>query len=311
MNSKKRITYILPVLITILFLISPVISLADEKSAVKITNQSMIVLPINDTTIQVVQSVYFKNSGSKREDKLSIYLPENYADLQLQQGLKKESIEELNKGIADLTGLDGKSEKQIVISYKMPMFNDTSQWSIEQSYITEQIQVIIQPGVLSFIASDLMTQSDLFEMNGKEFRRFTRLNAHPGEPWTLSFRMMKTSSSEDNEVKSSPVEAKYTEDGLKIIGGAGFGYGKAFVTIIIIIVAMTAALVGLKRDLLKTTGSDRKIARSWLREEKNVLLQEIAQLEKDYRDKLITLNTYENTKSKIRGNLIRITMELE
>lgn len=309
----KQTSYVLVIMTILMLVISPLQTFADGKYPVRITNQSMVVFPVNETTVQVVQSMYFENSGTEKEKQLPIYLPEGYADLQLGEGMVEENIEETKKGIVDITGLGGGEKKQLVVTYKMPMFDSTSQWAIEQSYVTEQIQVVIQPGVLSFTANDLMTQSDLFEMNGREFRRFTRVDAHPDEPWTLSFRLLSTSKEEAQEetIATTEVGAKYTEDGLKIIGGEGFGYGKALFTIVIIIIALAAALIGLKRDLLKTTGNHRKIKRSWLVDEKKMLLQEIVQLEKDYRTDLITDSTYDTTKTKIREHLIRITMELE
>lgn len=309
----KQLSYIIFLLAVFTLVIHPDKAFADGKYPVRITDQKMVVYPVDDTTVQVVQSMVFKNSGNQKEEQLPIYLPENYADFQLGDGLTEEDMKKTSKGITDITGLDGDEEKQLVVFYKMPMFKNSSQWAIEQSYVTEQIEVIIQPGVLSFSASGLITQSDLFEMNDQEFRRFTRLDVHPNEPWTLSFRSLntptQTPSQDGEQSNSSEVGSKYTEDGLKVIGGNGFGYGKAVFTIVIIIIALAAALIGLKRDLLKTTGDHRKIKRSWLVNEKEMLLEEIVQLEKDYRSNLITGGTYKTTKEEIHEHLVRITME--
>ncbi|UOQ93997.1 hypothetical protein MUO14_03235 [Halobacillus shinanisalinarum] len=310
----RQFPYILVIMAIFSFMIYPSQAFADSKYPVRITNQTMVVFPVDENTIQVVQSMSFKNNGKQKEEKLPIYLPEDYADLQLGEGLTEENIEKTAKGIIDKTGLDGGKEKQLVVFYKMPMFNSSSQFAIEQSYVTEKVQVAIQTGVLSFTASELLPQSELFEMNGKEFRRFTHVDVHPGEPWTLSFRLLNTStqspSEEGEQNNANKPGAKYTEDGLKIIGNDGFGYGKAAFTIVIIIVALAAALLGLKRDLLKTTGDHRKVKRSWLVDEKEMLFEEIIQLERDYQSNLITEGTYEKTKEKTREHLVRVTMEL-
>ncbi|MDC3414550.1 hypothetical protein NC797_14795 [Aquibacillus sp. 3ASR75-11] len=305
----KQITYSLMLIMIFTLFFQPMEALADGKYPVRITNQTMVVFPVDETTIQVVQSVSFNNRGDQTEQELPIYLPEDYADLSLSDGLTEENMEKTDKGIVDVTGLKGGEEKKIVVSYKMPMFNGTSQWNLEQSYVTESLQVVIQPGVLSFNASNLVTQSELFEMNDQEFRRFTRVDAHPDVPWNLSFRLLNAAPQED-QIRSEEPGAKRTEDGIKIIGGEGFGYGKATVTVIIIIIALTAALIGLKRDLQKTTGRKIKINRSWLLEENEVLLQEILQLEKDYQAGLLTEQTYKKTKEQLRAKLIRIKTEL-
>ncbi|MDC3418153.1 hypothetical protein [Aquibacillus salsiterrae] len=299
-------------LFALLLLAFPINMLAEGNESVRIVDQTMVVFPVDETTVQIVQSMSIENTGDETEEQLSIFLPENYADLSLGDGLSKDNTTMTDKGLIETTGLPSGETKQLVVTYKMPMFDGESRWEIEQAYVTDQIQVVIQPGILSFNASNLVTQSDLFEMNGREFRRFTRLNLHPGEKWPLMFQKLKPSSQEQEQATPTiDPDAKYTEDGLKVIGGEGFGYGKASVTIILIIVAFSAALVGLKRDLLRTTGNHRKVKRTWLVDEKAMLLEEIVQLEKDYRSKLLTDSTYEKTREKIREQLVRIQMELE
>lgn len=304
----KQISFIFILMTIFMLAVQPLQASADGKYPVRITGQTMVVYPVDETSVQVIQSMNFENSGTEKEDQLPIYLPENYADLQLGEGLTEQNIENTSKGITDITGLDAGEEKQLIVSYKMPMSSGSSRWAIEQSYVTGQVQVVIQTGVLSFSASNLYTQSDLFEMNDQEFRRFTRMDVHPDQPWTLDFKMLNKPAQQ--EMATTEADAKYTEDGLKVIGGEGFGYGKAIFTFIIIIIALAAALIGLKRDLLRTTGKHAKINRSWLVNEKTMLLKEIVQLEKDYRADLITDSTYEKAREKIREHLVRITMEL-
>ncbi|WP_188453329.1 hypothetical protein [Virgibacillus oceani] len=306
----KQFPYVTVFLAIFGLLLYPSNAFADGKYPVRISSESMVVFPVDETTAQIVQSMSYKNNGTKTEEQLPIYLPENYADLQLGEGLTEQNTVKTSKGIVVKTGLDGGEEKQFVVTYKMPMFDNVSQWSIGVPYVADQMQVIIQPGVLSFSASDLIPQSDLFEMNNQKFRRFTRLDLHPDQPWTLSFKALNESA-QDESPAATEEGAKYTEDGMKIIGGDGFGFGKAIFVMIIIVVALTAALIGLKRDLLKTTGKHRKVKRSWLVHEKQMLLQEIVELEKDYQSNLLTESTYKKTREQIRDQLIRITMELD
>jgi hypothetical protein len=59
--------------------------------------------------------------------------------------LVEEDMELTEKGIVDKTGLNPGEEKQILLTYQMPMNEKVSQWAIEQSFLTEKIQVVIQP----------------------------------------------------------------------------------------------------------------------------------------------------------------------
>lgn len=309
---KSKIISLLIVIIMLPLLLVPNKGSADGKYPVRITEQNIVASPIDQNTLQLIQIVNFKNSGNKKEEQLPIYLPEGYSELQVRSGLEEKDMEVIDKGIVDVTGLDPGKEKQIVLSYIMPLTQSKSQWAIETSYVTESFQVIIQPGILSFEASNLVTQSDLFEMNNQEFRRFTRVDLHPDTPWTLTFSFIGQSSA--NNVTSNKVEdsspSNYTEDGYKIIGKEGIGYGKAAITIAIIVIALSMTLIGLKRDYQKSINKSVRPTRTWLQTEKKILLQEMVQLEKDYQSKLVSDKTYKETYNDIREKMIRVIAEL-
>ena len=318
MKSKKSKLLTLMALLTVsLFHQSSNVDAA-VKEPVRIISENLVVVPTEPNTIQVMNIIQFINEGDTAENQLSIYLPEGYSNLTLHDGLSEENMEVTDKGIIDLTGIAPGEEKQVLLTYQLPMENNVLNFTVEQAYVTENIYVIIQPGILSFNANDLVTQSDLFEMEGKEYRRFTRLNLHPGEPWPLRFEMIADSSTEEREEENTvPIagkstgQEKVTEDGFQIIGREGIGYGKAAITILIIIVAFSAALIGLKRDMQRTIGQKSAKNTAWLMTEKESLLKERLQLEEDYRNQLIGPQTYETTKGKLRDRLIQLTSEFQ
>lgn len=280
---------------------------ADGKYPVRIIEQSIIVFPVDESTLQVVHIASYENNGVEKEVQLPVYLPRGHSQLELREGIELDQVQLDEKGFIDLEGLEPGSEKRIVISYMMPMNSRKSIWTFEQAYVTEKFEVVIPSGILSFEAMNLLTQSQLFEMNGQEFRRFTRLDLHPNEPWSLSFRLIEPAVQKDHNTQ------KFTSDGKKIFGhGHGTeGYVKAVITLLIIIIALSVAWVGLKRDYL--SGSRRKtnqIDRNWLRTEKSLLFQQIGKLEQDYLAKLIGQETYFNTRKEIRDKIIRIALEL-
>jgi len=292
--------------------------LADGNDPVRITDQSMVVFPIDGEHVQVVQIMTFKNNGSAKEKELSIYLPASYSKLEIQQGLAQKDIKTAEKGITDTTGLDPGKEKKVVISYFMPLKNNTSQWSIEQSYATDLIEVIIPVGAMSFEATGLTTQSQLLQMNGQDLRQFTRLDVHPGNPWTLSFRVLDTASAQGSAQPKQPVstpantgsEKHYTSDGKKIYGHVhGAGISKAIFTLIVIFLALAIAVVGLRRERF-TRKRNRDTDRPWLLSEKSALFQQIGQLERDYTSQLISQGIYHSARKQIREQLIRIAKEL-
>jgi hypothetical protein len=308
-----RIRLALVLTILLIFTASPFRVSASEKKPVRITEQTMVAFPKSEDAIEIVQIVLFENKGNTKEQELPILLPEGYSNLQIRGGLAEDDVKEINNGIVDTSGLEAGEEKQITLSYQMPMEKKVSQWKLEQSYVTETIDVVIQPGILSFQANDLVTQSDLFEMNGQEFRRFTRLNLHPEEPWTLSFRLILESESSQPQNKSGEDlrKQKYTEDGYRIIGQEGLGYGKAAVTLSIIIVAFSSALIGLKRDLQNTYSPKAKSPSTWLKKEKDGIFGQLLQLENDFDERLIGEETYQAEKQKLRDQLVRLTAEMK
>jgi len=292
--------------------------LADGNDPVRITDQSMVVFPVDSEHVQVVQIITFTNKGTVKEKELPIYLPASHSKLEFQQGLTQEEVKTTEKGIVNTTGLDPGKEKKVVISYDMPLKNNTSQWSIEQSYVTDSIEVIIPVGAMSFEATGLTTQSQLLQMNGQDLRQFTRLDVHPGNPWTLSFRILDTASSQGIAQPKEPASAPatmgsdehYTSDGKKIYGHVhGAGVGKAVFTIIVIFLALTIAVVGLRRERF-TRKRNQNADRPWLLSEKSALFQQIGQLERDYTSQLISQETYDSARKQIREQLIRIAKEL-
>lgn len=318
MNCKRSKVTTLFIILTAFIFLLPLYSQAAVKEPVRIVAENLIVVPTDSNTVQVMNIIQFINDGDTDESQLSIYLPTDYSNLTVRGGFSEENMEVTDKGIVDTTGLAAGEEKQVLLSYQLPLEDKALQFTVEQAYVTENIQVIIQPGILSFDASNLVTQSDLFELDGKEFRRFTRLNLHPGEPWPLAFRLVANPEAEAGTAESAvPVEEesvgrqKVTEDGFPIIGREGIGYGKAAVTILIIIVAFSAALIGLRRDMQRTIGKKEAKNTTWLITEKEALLQERLQLEEDYRAQLIGQRTYETANGKLRDRLIQLTTEFQ
>lgn len=300
----NRIILLFTSVILMLVLFVPVVQ-ADGNYPVRITEQSVVVFPASENTLQAVHIVTFKNNGTEKEILLPLYLPKGFSQLELVEGLEQSGTQVNENGIVDTEGLDAGTEKNIVVSYLVPMSNGKSIWALEQSYVTERFEVVIPAGVLSFEAMNLLPQSELFEMNERQYRRFTRLDIYPDEPWTLSFRILGSQS------QTEDINGKYTSDGKKIYGHKhGAGYTKAIVTLIIVFVALAVAWIGLKRDYLtvphrKKNGQDRL----WLRSERTLLLQQIGQLEKDYQSQLISQETYSNTRKEIRNKLVRIALE--
>lgn len=317
MNTKSWI-FLMMVFFVSFISVAPSV-LADGKYPVRISEQSMIVFPISEDQLQVVQLTTFKNNGTEKEKELPVYLPEGYSDIVIRDGLKQEDMKTVDKGIIDISGLDPGKEKKIALSYVMPMQSGYGKWNIETSYVAENVYVIVPAGVLSFEASNLKTQSERLEMNGQELRRFTRVDLHPNVPWTLGFLVLTGSQENGNtaekegpkqEVDVQP-DDYFTAEGKKIYGHEhGAGYGKAVVTLIVTLVALTVALVGLKRDRSNGNRKSEKVERPWLLSEKESLLKQIGQLEKDYTSQIISEETYGSTKNQLRDKLVRISLEL-
>lgn len=318
MNSGISKILGLIVLITTSFVLHAHPTEAAVTEPVRITEENLMVIPQDANTLTIVQVMTIVNDGKETVSQLPVYLPDNHSELSLLGDLKAAEVTETERGVIIESGLAAESERQVMLTYQMPMEDLAAQFTIEQALITENLQVIIQPGVLSFTASDLMTQSDLFEMNGQEYRRFTRLNLHPGEPWRLSFQLIADLSAPASAGEgTSPSEAvsageqKVTSDGYPIIGRAGIGYGKAAITILLIIIAFSAALIGLKRDMASTISKKKSKNTQWLLAEKEQLLSELFQLEKDYQGNLVGRQTYDTTKEQLRNRLIQLTTEFQ
>jgi hypothetical protein len=202
--KTKSYVLVAMMFLTVFFSATPP-TFADGKYPVRISEQSMIVFPISEDQLQVVQVTTFKNNGTEKEKELPVYLPEGYSGMVVRDGLKQENMKTVEKGIIDTSGLVAGKEKKIVVSYIMPMQSSFGRWNIETSYVAENVYVIVPAGVLSFEASDLKTQSERLEMNGQDLRRFTRVDLHPNEPWTLVFRVLTGPQENGNTAEQKPL----------------------------------------------------------------------------------------------------------
>lgn len=318
MNIKRHL-FSLVAAFLLFFSLTPT-SFADGGGPVSIENQNLIVYPVDKETVGIVQIMTITNNGEDKAENLKVYLPEGYRNIEVRAGLNKEKIKKTKKGIIDPTGIKPGQKKKVIVSYQMPMEKGGSQWTIQQAYLTKSINVVVQAGVLSFEASNLVTQSDLFEMNDQQFRRFTRLDLHANTPWPLSFKLLNSKAEEGasgaqagskGNGSSNSGNTEFTEDGKRILAHEhGGNYLITAITLIIIVVALSIALIGLKRDGVQLGQKRKKPQRSWLRAEKQNVLHEIGQLEKDYQSELISKNTYETTFKKLRKQLIRINTEV-
>ncbi|GAB7388542.1 hypothetical protein BSNK01_23800 [Bacillaceae bacterium] len=315
MRGKRRLLSTVLFFFVLYFSVFPSAQ-ADGKYPVRIVQQNLIVYPAEESVLQVIHTITYKNNGTAKEKELPIYLPDGYEKLQLNEGLKLERIKTTERGIVDTNGLEPGEEKRVILSYVMPINNRVREWEIEQPYVTETLNVVIPEKILSFQAPYLLTQSERVEMNGREFRRFTRVDLHPDKPWPVFFRTMQIQPESPDEKGKGQAGANegdegYTADGKRILGHQhGAGYGKAATTLLIIILAFTSVLRGLRNERPVEDRHTAWLERPWLFTEKENILQQIAQLEKDYRTQLISEETYVQTKKQLREQLVRIALEL-
>jgi hypothetical protein len=179
-------------LIISLFLVStPTANVLAESHPhpVRISKMDLLVMS-GEGSLNVIQTMHYQNAGEKGAP-FFIGLPEKYENPYIIKGMPDDvEIEYQDTGI--LVNQDVPfGETTVVVGYTLPMQQRSIMPVITQPYLVEQVDVIIEVKSLIVSASNFLPQSNREKYGGNDFRRFTRLNLQPKEPWPILFRMYR------------------------------------------------------------------------------------------------------------------------
>lgn len=281
---------------------------ADGNSPIRIVDQNMIVYPLNEETLQILMNVTFVNNGEEKEKELPVFLPPGYQELELGDDLSLEQTTITDRGIVDASGLDPQTEKRLTLSFQMPLKAGESRWAIEQSYVTDSFKVIIPQGRLSFQALRLTPQSESLDIEGQPFRRFTRVDVHPDETWTVLFRLL---ADKDGQKPADGDQETSAADDKRILAHEhGAGYGKVAFTFAVILTGFTFVVIGLGREKYSVSRRSMKARYARLLAEKKRLLEQISRVEQDFTSQRMREEDYISTRKQLKGRLIRVMLKL-
>jgi hypothetical protein len=196
-------------------------------------------------SINVIQTMRYQNTGEKGTP-FFIGLPEKYKGFYVLKGVSEEAeIEYQDSGIL----IDGElpvGDTTVVLGYNLPMKERSIMPVITQPYLAEQVDVIIEVKSLIVSASGFLPQSNREKYGGNDFRRFTRLNLQPKEPWPILFRMYRglETGKEPFQIAGEP-----TDPSLPVVGQVHEkNIPKSVLNIFIIFFILTVGMISIRRS---------------------------------------------------------------
>lgn len=136
----------------------------------------------------------------------------------------------------------------MALTYTLPFENGRTEIDFSQRYDVDAVVLLIPEGKTALIAQGLFPVTQVVELEGMKFRRFTKPDLLAGVPWTATVQAIPQAGQIISG--SIPVPA-----GLPVIG-AGYKYTefKAFVNLLLVLFVVVLGVIGLRKRRERIAG---------------------------------------------------------
>lgn len=246
---KKQISkliYSSLLIISLLFVSTPQANVLAENHPhpARMSKMELLVMS-GDESLSVIQTMQYQNTGEKSVP-FVIGLPEKYKDFYVLKGIPEDAdVEYQDTGILVDQDLPvGKTT--VIVGYNLPMKERSIMPVITQPFLIEQVDVIIEIKSLIVSASEFLPQSSREKYGDSDFRRFTRLNLQPKEPWPILFRMYRTSETSKEPYQ---IAGDATDPSLPVVDQVhDKNIPKSVLNIFIIVFILTVGMISIRRS---------------------------------------------------------------
>ncbi|EGL84132.1 hypothetical protein CathTA2_0314 [Caldalkalibacillus thermarum TA2.A1] len=188
---------------------------ASEPHHVRILKMEMMVLG-GDGELRVVQTIHYKNQD-ETDAPFLVALPKPHNNPWVIQGIPEDAeITQQDDGLLVDWPLPV-GETTVTVGYTIPLEDRSVTPVFRQPVLTEQIDVLIEINKLIVQTGDFLPQSQREQYGGQEFRRFTKLNLQPNEPWPVFFRMYRVDEARAGK-EPYLIAGEAVDPSLKVIG---------------------------------------------------------------------------------------------
>lgn len=276
---------------------------AEAAADVRIVNQEVAVLPTEGGRLQFVVVMTLENRGTDAAPEVSVALPEGAVGFAPVEGWGEYA--EGDGAVVEKGGLEAGGRRTLAYAFFLPYEGNRLQTNYPVSYVSESIQLLVPPGRLAVEAADFLPQSEVLDFQGQSFRRFTRLNLHPGEAWTLSFTVLSQNA------PLQPMDKSAHPSGLPVVyHDYRQGVHEAVFNLLFIIVVLLLGFVGVRSSMWRAQAVSRRHAAETLLREREAILSRLVELEEERRSGRLSEAMYEERRRQLEDRLLPI-MQME
>ncbi len=266
---------------------------------IQILNQEVVVLPIEDRRLQFIVLATLENRGQAAAQEIYLALPEGVENFTPIEGWGKHEMRD--GGVVEYTGIGPGEQRVLAYSYRVPYEGNRLIMNYPVSYLSKSVQILVPPERLAVEALNFLTRSEMLQFNGQNLRRFTRLNLHPGEAWSLHFTVL------DGKALPQQVDKSTHPSGLPVVyHDYQQGVNKAIFNILFIVVFLFLGFVGVRTSMWRAQAVSRRNAAETLLQQRENLLNRLVEVERAYSTQAISVEEYEKKRQQLEEALLPI-----
>lgn len=278
---------------------------ADAAADVRIVNQEVAVMPADERHLQFIVVMTLENRGSSDEPELYFALPGGADGFMPVEGWGEYAA--ADGGVVEKSGIAAGERRTLAYTFYVPYEGNRLPLDYPVSYVSEAIQILVPPERLAVEAEDFLTQSEVLDFQGQPFRRFTRLNLHPGEKWTLHFTILS------QNVPLQPLDKSAHPSGLPVVyHDYRQGVNEAVFNLLFIVVVLLLGFVGVRTSMWRAQAVSRRNAAETLQQQREALFERLVALEEERRAGTISDAAYAEQRQQLEDQLLpMVHMERE
>jgi hypothetical protein len=254
---------------------------------VRIRSEQMIAVPV-DNELKIFDSF---DLDAPAGAPVTLHLPKGHRDVRVMTE-QASGYRASADGITWPGGLPT-GVTSVAVTYTLPFENGRTDIDFSQPYDVDAVVLLIPEGRTALIAQGLFPVTQVVELEGMKFRRFTKPDLLAGVPWTATVQAIPQAGQTISG--SIPVPA-----GLPVIG-AGYKYTefKAFVNLLLVLFVVVLGIMGLRKRRERIAGLLSDIHEQ--------LVEQWARLELERRSGTVPEEEYRRR----RGHLLRRLLAVE
>ncbi|MFQ5859395.1 MAG: hypothetical protein ACE5LU_27675 [Anaerolineae bacterium] len=274
-----------------------VYEITTDDSAIDVA-RNHVIIDFANNHLQVAELYIFRNAGDRsyvgNGETLRFLLPKGARDLRFDDPRLNQSAELVENGVVDTLPVPP-GNRQVLLSYRVPYDGRSTDFEKQIAYPTQNLNVLISDVGVKVDAGPLVAGEPVATQSDVQFLNYTQQNVPAGEQLSLKLSNLPRGST------SSSASVPADRSGALRWFGLGF---------LVLTLAFLAAYPALRPRLLADEALEDDTSEAMLRQQRQMLLEELADLDEAYAAGEVAENDYANARAEIKADLMDVMRQL-